>query len=60
LCCDNKDADSENYIKNGYFIKPIDYWKELLPNAILVDYHTEIVYNKDSLKIPLSWNIISE
>ena len=60
ICTDNHDLQSEQYSKDGYFIKPMSYWINLLPKAILVDYHTGTVYNKELLKIPLSWDKISE
>lgn len=64
LCIDNEDKQSEQYKKDGYFIKPMQYWMKLLPMAILVNYHTGGLYNLNieisDLKIPLSWNLISK
>ena len=62
LCTDNGDNDSQNYINNGYFIKPMSYWLNLADNdVILVDYHTRDVYNNSgAINIPLSWGIMSK
>ena len=60
ICCDNEDSESDNYKSQGFFIKGIDYWLDLLPDAIIVDYHTGKVFNSASLKIPLLWNKISD
>ena len=51
---------SEHYIEQGYFIKPMSYWEGLFPNAILIEYETRKVFNSGSLKIPLSWNLVSD
>lgn len=60
LCTDNDDKQSQSYFDLGYFIKPMDYWLDLLPDAILIDYHTRKVSNSCCLKIPTSWDRISE
>lgn len=58
VCC-LEDKTSQKYINQGYFIKSIEYWRNLMPNAIFVEYGTEKVYGIDSLKIPLCWNKVS-
>ena len=58
VCC-LEDKPAKKYIDQNYFIKPIKYWQDLMPNAILVEYGTEKVYGIDSLKIPLSCNKVS-
>lgn len=60
ICCDNDDYDSENYKNQNYFIKPIEYWTNLLPDAKIIDYHSGKISDKSFLKVPLSWNKISE
>ena len=59
VCC-LEDKTSYKYIDQGYFIKSIDYWRKLLPNAIIVEYGTEHVYGSKSLKIPLSSHKVSK
>lgn len=51
---------SEHYIEQGYFIKPMSYWEGLFPDAILIEYETRKVSNSGTLKIPLSWDLVSE
>lgn len=53
-------STNEQFIEAGYFIKPMSYWQELFPKAILIEYETEKVFNSESLKIPLCWNKVSE
>ena len=64
LCTDNEDLQSKEYKEAGYFIKPMQYWMELLPKAIFVNYHTGGLFNLNieitDLKIPMSWGKISE
>jgi len=40
----------------GYFIKPIEYWEKLFPNAIIIDYEKP----KSELHFPTSWGRVSE
>lgn len=58
VCC-LEDKTAHKFIDQGYFIKSIEYWRNLMPNAIIVEYGTEKVYSVESLKIPLSWNKVS-
>ena len=58
VCC-LEDNTAHKFINQGYFIKTVEYWQNLMPNAIIVEYGTEKVYGIDSLKIPLSWNKVS-
>lgn len=60
LCIDNDDKQSQDYFDLGYFIKSIDYWFDLLPDAIFINYHTGKISNSCCLKIPTSWDRISE
>ena len=53
-------STNEQFIEGGYFIKPMSYWQELFPNAILIEYETKKVFNSESLKIPLCWGMVSE
>lgn len=50
----------EIFIAQKYFIKPMSYWQNLFPNAILIEYETRKVFNSLSLKIPLSWDLVSD
>ncbi len=50
----------EHFIEQGYFIKPMSYWEGLFPNTILIEYETRKVFNSSSLKIPLSWELVSD
>ena len=58
VCC-LEDKTAHKFINQGYFIKSIQYWQNLMPNAIFVEYGTEKVYGTESLKIPLSWDKVS-
>lgn len=53
----------ERYTKQGYFIRDYSYWRNLLPNASLVDYETGIVYTPDGkmekAQVPLCWDKVS-
>ena len=58
VCC-LEDKTAHKYVNQGYFIKSVSYWQNLMPNAIFVEYGTEKVYGTESLKIPLSWDKVS-
>ncbi len=60
VCCLEDVRSAQSYLDQGYFIKSIQYWQNLMPNAIFVEYGTEKVYGTNSLKIPLSWNKVSD
>lgn len=53
----------QNFIDQGYFIRDYNYWRNLLPDAYLVDYETKTVYvpNGEKLlsKVPLCWGMVS-
>lgn len=53
----------QSYIDQGYFIRDYAYWRNLLPNAYLVDYETSIVYVPNGFRelseIPLGWGSVS-
>lgn len=54
---------NNDYTKQGYFIRDYDYWRGLLPNAILVRYEDGKVFNptgENFSKIPLCWGEVSE
>jgi len=62
LCTDDGSPDAANYIANGYFIKPMSYWLNLVDSdVILINYHTGDVFNGDGpINIPLNWGMISK
>lgn len=60
FCVDDGGNDAKNYDSLGYFIRTADWWLEKFPEMKLVEYHKRKVYNVDSLKIPLSWGMISD
>ena len=61
---------TDNYIDEGVFIKPIQYWKDLFTSdgTILVEYDTRKVWARRSgvwveetdWNIPLSWRLVSQ
>jgi len=58
-------VDNEPYENDGYFIREQKYWKELLPNACLVDYDTKKIIQKpidyEEIKsVPLNWGMVTE
>ena len=58
VCC-LEDKTAYKYVNQGYFIKSVSYWQNLMPNAIFVEYGTEKVYGTETLKIPLCWDKVS-
>ncbi|MEE9438981.1 MAG: hypothetical protein V3V14_08285 [Saprospiraceae bacterium] len=60
VCCLEDVKSAQSFLEQGYFIKSIQYWQNLMPNAMFVEYNTEKVYGVDSLKIPLSAGKVSD
>lgn len=53
----------DHFIAQGYFIRDYNYWRALLPDAVLIRYEDKRVYNpagKSLSKIPLCWGLVSE
>jgi len=54
----------QNYKDDGYFIKDISYWRNLLPKAYLVCHECGTVYVPEGYRalsqIPLSWEKVSD
>lgn len=52
-----------NYTRQGYFIRPYEFWRNLLPDAYLVDYGNRIVHvpsdEKQLSNIPLCWGNVT-
>jgi len=69
ICCTEDIKNAQNYIGDGYFIKPLSYWQNLITvdGSIIVEYETRNVYVLDgstwvlttALNIPLSWGLMS-
>lgn len=62
LCTDDGRPEAENFKKDGFFIKPIEWWLERVDDhVVLVDYFSGKPYNTNKeLKMPLSWGLISK
>lgn len=68
IVCVTGNADSQHFINQGYFIKSMDYWKNLFGDGtILVDYSSGAVWEKDGTwtqvygwKIPTCWGMVSD
>jgi cyclopropane fatty-acyl-phospholipid synthase-like methyltransferase len=53
--------EGTHFTKQGYFIRSYEYWRNLLPNAYLVDYDAKIVHvptgERKLSDIPLCWGM---
>lgn len=50
---------SEDYTKQGYFIRDYDYWRILLPNASIIEQMGFVHSSFNFSKIPLSFGSVS-
>ena len=62
LCTDDGRPEAENFKKEGFFIRSIEWWLErVADHVVLVDYYSGKPYNTNKeLKMPLSWGLISK
>lgn len=54
----------KHFTEQGYFIRDYAFWRNLLPDAYLIDYGKRIVYVPNGRKklsnIPLCWGMVSD